>query len=94
MIGRVVSSIWSATEERYCAMGYFKHPDGESTTAAWLDAATKEVNIGGRMVSVSSPIRSWYRPKSQRSHLADRGFSSSLSNGICFETSAQLRLGQ
>jgi len=70
VVGSTSSSMWSATQDRCCAMGYVEHPDGESITAAWLDEATWEVNIGGQMVPVSTSIRSWYDPQNQRPHLA------------------------
>ncbi|MGB0501946.1 MAG: aminomethyltransferase family protein, partial [Acidimicrobiales bacterium] len=70
VVGSTSSSMWSATQDRCCAMGYVRHPDGESITAAWLDEATWEVNIGGRLVPLSTSIRSWYDPQNQRPHLA------------------------
>ena len=70
VVGSTSSSMWSATQNRCCAMGYVEHPDGESITAAWLDEATWEVNIGGQMVPLSTSIRSWYDPQNQRPHLA------------------------
>jgi 4-methylaminobutanoate oxidase (formaldehyde-forming) len=69
VVGSTSSSMWSATQDRCCAMGYVRHPDGESITAAWLDEATWEVNIGGRLVPLSTSIRSWYDPQNQRPHL-------------------------
>ena len=70
VVGRTSSSMWSATQDRCCAMGYVEHPDGEAITAGWLDAAEWETNIGGRRVPVSASIRSWYDPQNQRPHLA------------------------
>lgn len=70
VVGSTSSSMWSATQNRCCAMGYVEHPDGESITASWLDEATWEVNIGGQMVPLSTSIRSWYDPQNQRPHLA------------------------
>jgi len=69
--GRTSSSMWSATQDRCCAMGYVEHPDGEAVTAAWLEEAVWETNIGGRRVPVSTSIRSWYDPGNQRPHQAD-----------------------
>ncbi|MEO0493981.1 MAG: FAD-dependent oxidoreductase [Actinomycetota bacterium] len=71
VVGRTSSSMWSATQDRCCAMGYLEHPDGEAITKAWLDDADWETNIGGRRVPVSTSIRSWYDPQNQRPHLAD-----------------------
>ena len=69
VVGCTSSSMWSATQDRCCAMGYVEHPDGESITAAWLDDATWEVNIGGQMAPLSTSIRSWHDPQNQRPHL-------------------------
>ena len=33
VVGSTSSSMWSATQNRCCAMGYVEHPDGESITA-------------------------------------------------------------
>ncbi|MEM9202443.1 MAG: FAD-dependent oxidoreductase [Actinomycetota bacterium] len=71
VVGRISSSMWSATQDRCCAMGYLEHPDGEAITKAWLDDAMWETNIGGRRVPVSTSIRSWYDPQNQRPHLED-----------------------
>ena len=71
VVGRTSSSMWSATQDRCCAMGYVEHPDGEAVTKAWLDEAEWETNIGGRRVPVSTSIRSWYDPQNQRPHLTD-----------------------
>ena len=71
MVGRTSSAMWSATQDRCCAMGYVEHPDGEAVTKAWLDEASWETNIGGRRVPLSVSIRSWYDPQNQRPHLDD-----------------------
>jgi len=71
VVGRTSSSMWSATQDRCCAMGYVEHPDGEPVSAAWLDAATWETNIGGRRIPITTSLRSWYDPQNQRPHLAD-----------------------
>lgn len=71
VVGRTSSSMWSATQDRCCAMGYVEHPDGDAVTKAWLDEAEWETNIGGRRVPVSTSIRSWYDPQNQRPHLSD-----------------------
>ncbi len=66
-VGRISSSMWSATQNRCCAMGYVSHDD--AVTKEWLDAGSWEVNIGGRHVPVSTSIRSWYDPRNERVHL-------------------------
>lgn len=66
VVGRTSSSMWSATQDRCCAMGYVEHPDGESITKAWLDTATWETNVAGRRVPVTTGISSWYDPTNQR----------------------------
>ena len=71
VVGRTSSSMWSATQERCCAMGYLKHPDSEAVGKDWLDAGTWETNIAGKRVPVSTSIRSWYDPQNQRPHLED-----------------------
>ena len=71
MVGRTSSAMWSATQDRCCAMGYVEHPDGDPVTKAWLDDASWETNIGGRRVPMSVSIRSWYDPQNQRPHLDD-----------------------
>ena len=67
--GRTSSSMWSATQERCCAMGYLEHPDSEAVSKDWLDAGTWETNIAGKRVPVSTSIRSWYDPQNRRPHL-------------------------
>ena len=67
VVGRTSSSMWSATQDRCCAMGYVEHD--EAITKAWLDSASWEMNIGGRRVPVSTSIRSWYDPKNERVRL-------------------------
>ena len=67
VVGRISSSMWSATQDRCCAMGYVGHAAG--ITKEWLDAGSWEVNIGGRRVAVSTSIRSWYDPGNERVHL-------------------------
>ncbi|MEM8707246.1 MAG: aminomethyltransferase family protein, partial [Actinomycetota bacterium] len=71
VVGRTASSMWSATQDRCCAMGYVEHPDGEGITKAWLDEASWEINIGGQLVPCSTSIRSWYDPTNQRPHIED-----------------------
>ena len=71
VVGRTASSMWSATEDRCCSMGYIEHPDGEGITKAWLDEGSWEINIGGQMVPVSTSIRAWYDPTNQRPHIED-----------------------
>ncbi len=71
VVGRTSSAMWSATEDRCCAMGYVEHPDGAAVTKEWIDSAAWDTNIGGRRVGLSASIRSWYDPKNQRPHLAD-----------------------
>ena len=71
VVGRISSSMWSATQSRCCAMGYLEHPEGAAITAAWLDEASWETDIGGRRVAVSASLRSWYDPHNQRPHLPD-----------------------
>ena len=68
VVGRTASSMWSATQDRCCAMGYVEHD--EAITKRWLDEASSwEMNIGGRRVPVSTSIRSWYDPKNERVRL-------------------------
>ncbi len=67
VLGRISSSMWSATQNRCCAMGYVTHD--EAVTKDWLDAGSWEVNIGGRRVPASTSIRSWYDPRNERVHL-------------------------
>ena len=67
VVGRTSSSMWSATQDRCCAMGYVEHD--EAITKDWLDAGSWEINIGGRRVPVSTSIRSWYDPQNQRVHM-------------------------
>ena len=62
--GRISSSMWSATEDRCCAMGYVEHR--EAVTKDWLDSGSWETNIAGRRVPVSTSIRSWFDPQNQR----------------------------
>ena len=69
VVGRTSSSMWSATQERCCAMGYLEHPDSEGVSKDWLDAGTWETNIAGKRVPVSTSIRSWYDPQNRRPHL-------------------------
>jgi heterotetrameric sarcosine oxidase gamma subunit len=64
VVGRTSSSMWSATQDRCCAMGYVAHD--EAITKDWLDAATWETNIAGRRVPVTTSIRSWYDPRNER----------------------------
>ncbi len=71
VVGRTSSSMWSATQDRCCAMGYLEHPDGEVVGKDWLDAGTWETNIAGVRVPVSTSIRSWYDPQNQRPHIED-----------------------
>ena len=69
VVGRTSSSMWSATQERCCAMGYLEHPDSEAVSNDWLAAGTWETNIAGTRVPVSTSIRSWYDPQNRRPHL-------------------------
>ena len=67
VVGSTSSSMWSATQDRCCAMGYVEHD--EAVTKEWLDAGSWEVNIAGRHIPVSTSIRSWYDPRNERVHL-------------------------
>ncbi len=69
MAGRITSSMWSATQDRCCAMGYVHCADG--VTADWLESGAWQVNVAGRLVEASTSLRSWYDPRSRRPHLAD-----------------------
>lgn len=71
VVGRTASSMWSATQDRCCAMGYVEHPDGGAVTRDWLESAEWATNIGGRQVALSVSIRSWYDPMNTRPHLDD-----------------------
>jgi 4-methylaminobutanoate oxidase (formaldehyde-forming) len=64
VVGRTSSSMWSATQDRCCAMGYVEHD--EAITRAWLDEGAWETNIAGRRVPVSAGISSWYDPENLR----------------------------
>ena len=64
VVGRISSSMWSATQNRCCAMGYVEHR--EAVTKDWLDSGAWETNIAGRRVPVSTSIRSWFDPQNQR----------------------------
>jgi len=64
VVGRTSSSMWSATEDRCCAMGYVQHD--EAITKAWLGEGTWETNIAGDRVPVTPGISSWYDPKNLR----------------------------
>jgi glycine cleavage system aminomethyltransferase T len=64
VVGRTSSSMWSATQDRCCAMGYVEHD--EAITKDWLEAGTWETNIAGRRIPVSAGISSWYDPKNLR----------------------------
>jgi len=64
VVGRTSSSMWSATQDRCCAMGYVEHD--RAITKDWLDTGSWETNIAGRRVAVSTSIRSWYDPKNER----------------------------
>ncbi|MEM7140112.1 MAG: FAD-dependent oxidoreductase [Actinomycetota bacterium] len=64
VVGRTSSSMWSATQDRCCAMGYVEH--GEAITKDWIEAGTWETNIAGRRIPVSCGIGSWYDPKNLR----------------------------
>ena len=64
VVGRISSSMWSATQDRCCAMGYVEHD--EAVTADWLAAGSWETNIAGRRVPVSTSLRSWFDPQNQR----------------------------
>ncbi len=64
VVGRISSSMWSATQNRCCAMGYVTHD--EAVTKEWLDGGSWETNIGSRRVPVSTSIRSWFDPQNQR----------------------------
>ena len=64
VVGRISSSMWSATQNRCCAMGYVEHH--EAVTKGWLDSGSWETNIAGRRVPVSTSIRSWFDPNNQR----------------------------
>ncbi|MFT5203604.1 MAG: glycine cleavage system T protein [Candidatus Aldehydirespiratoraceae bacterium] len=64
VVGRTSSSMWSATQDRCCAMGYIEHD--EAITKDWLEAGTWETNIAGRRIPVSAGISSWYDPKNLR----------------------------
>ena len=64
VVGRISSSMWSATQNRCCAMGYVEHD--EAVTKDWLDSGSWETNIAGRRVPVSTSIRSWFDPNNQR----------------------------
>lgn len=69
VVGRTASSMWSATEERCCAMGYVESGNvehREAITKDWLDAGTWEINIAGTKVPLSTSVRSWYDPKNER----------------------------
>ena len=67
VVGSTSSSMWSATQDRCCAMGYVEHDD--AITKEWLDAGSWEVNIAGRHIPVSTSIRSWYDPRNERVHM-------------------------
>ena len=67
VVGSTSSSMWSATQDRCCAMGYVEHND--AITKEWLDAGSWEVNIAGRHIPVSTSIRSWYDPRNERVHM-------------------------
>jgi len=67
VVGSTSSSMWSATQDRCCAMGYVEHD--EAITKEWLDAGSWEVNIAGRHIPVSTSIRSWYDPGNERVHM-------------------------
>ncbi|MDE0066022.1 MAG: FAD-dependent oxidoreductase [Acidimicrobiaceae bacterium] len=64
VVGRISSSMWSATQNRCCAMGYVEHH--EAVTKEWLDSGSWETNIASRRVPVSTSIRSWFDPANQR----------------------------
>ncbi|MXW76447.1 MAG: FAD-dependent oxidoreductase [Acidimicrobiaceae bacterium] len=64
VVGRISSSMWSATQNRCCAMGYVTHH--EAVTKDWLDSGSWETNIASRRVPVSTSIRSWFDPQNQR----------------------------
>jgi glycine cleavage system aminomethyltransferase T len=61
VVGRISSSMWSATQNRCCAMAYVVHPDGETVSSEWLAGASWETDIGGRRVPISVSLRPWYR---------------------------------
>ena len=64
VVGRISSSMWSATQNRCCAMGYVENEDG--VTNGWLANGRWETNIAGRRIPVSTSIRSWFDPTNQR----------------------------
>lgn len=66
-VGRITSSMWSATQDRCCAMGYVSHEGGVSRE--WLEDGSWKVSIARNRVPVSRSIRSWYDPKNERPKL-------------------------
>ena len=60
-VGRITSSMWSATQDRCCAMGYVVHPDDDAVSAEWLEAGDWQTDIAGQLVPVSVGLRPWYR---------------------------------
>ena len=64
VVGRISSSMWSATQDRCCAMGYVEHPEG--VTSDWLSDGSWETNIARRRIPLSTSIRSWFDPTNQR----------------------------
>ncbi len=65
-VGRISSAMWSATQNRCCAMGYVEHPTGDTVTTEWLAAGTWETTIADRVVPISTSLRSWYDPTNAR----------------------------
>ncbi len=64
VVGRVSSSMWSATQDRCCAMGYVNNEGGVSED--WLNGGRWETNIAGRRMPVSTSVCSWFDPTNQR----------------------------
>ncbi len=64
MVGRTSSSMWSATQDRCCSMGYVKHAD--PITTDWVADGTWEMVVAGQRIPASASIRSWYDPANER----------------------------
>jgi len=64
LVGRTTSSMWSASQDRCCSMGYVEHSD--AITAGWLADGTWEITVAGTRVPASASIRSWYDPTNER----------------------------
>jgi heterotetrameric sarcosine oxidase gamma subunit len=64
--GQVTSAAWGATTGSCVGLAYLRSADAGVITADWVSEGTYQVNVGGRLHSISVSLRALYDPSNER----------------------------